>query len=174
MRRRQSSAAGHLRRLLGTELIYYGGTAIDVALAVTFTTQWYLATGRAPARARREQPSPDRDAEVAMGPPLAEAEYQRVGASVPGLGVGAQENAAMREGQPGKTQEDDVSEFDDLEKKAEAYAEEHPDQADKGINEVTGFAEHDTDHQHDEQIDRAVDAAERHTGQGQDRQGNQD
>jgi hypothetical protein len=49
-----------------------------------------------------------------------------------------------------------VSEFDDLEKKAE------------------GFAEHDSDHQHDEQIDRAVDAAERHIGQGQDRQGNQD
>ena len=67
-----------------------------------------------------------------------------------------------------------MSEFDDLEKKAEAYAEEHPEQADKGINEVTGFAERDTDHQHDEQIDRAVDAAERHIGQGQDRQGNQD
>jgi hypothetical protein len=145
-----------------------------VALAVTVMTQRYLATGRAPARTRREQSSPDRDAEVAMGPPLAEAEYQRAGASVPGVGVGAQENAAMREGRPGETQEDDVSEFDDLEKKAEAYAEEHPDQADKGINEVTGFAEHDTDHQHDEQIDRAVDAAERHTGQGQDRQGNQD
>jgi hypothetical protein len=33
-----------------------------------------------------------------------------------------------------------VSEFDDLEKKAEAYAEEHPEQVGKGINEVTGFA----------------------------------
>jgi hypothetical protein len=60
----------------------------------------------------------------------------------------------MREGRPGETQEDGVSEFDDLEKKAEAYAEEHPEQADKGINEVAGFAERDTDHQHDEQIDR--------------------
>ena len=78
------------------------------------------------------------------------------------------------EGRPGETQEDGVSEFDDLEKKAEAYAEEHPEQADKGINEVAGFAERDTDHQHDEQIDRAVDAAERHIGQRQDRQGNQD
>jgi len=80
----------------------------------------------------------------------------------------------MREGRPGETQEDGVSEFDDLEKKAEAYAEVHPEQADKGINEVAGFAERDTDHQHDEQIDRAVEAAERHIGQRQDRQGNQD
>jgi hypothetical protein len=111
---------------------------------------------------------------VAVGPPLAEAEHQRAAASVPGVGVGAQENAARWEGCPGETQEDGVSEFDDLEKKAEAYAEEHPEQADKGINEVAGFAEHDTDHQHDEQIDRAVDAAERHIGRRQDRQGNQD
>jgi hypothetical protein len=109
-----------------------------------------------------------------MGPPIAEAEHQRAGASVPGVGVGVQENAPGREGRPGETQEDGVSEFDDLEKKAEAYAEEHPEQADKGINEVAEFAEHDSDHQHDEQIDRAVDAAERHIGQGQDRQGNQD
>jgi hypothetical protein len=53
-----------------------------------------------------------------------------------------------------------MSEFGDLEKKAEAFAEDHPEQADKGIDEVAGFAERDTDHQHDEQIDRAVDAAE--------------
>jgi MT0933-like antitoxin protein len=66
------------------------------------------------------------------------------------------------------------SEFGDLEKKAQAYAEEHPEQADKAINEVTDFAERDTDHQHDEQIDRAADAAEQHIGQGQDQQGNQD
>jgi hypothetical protein len=66
-----------------------------------------------------------------------------------------------------------VSEFGDLEKKAEAYAEEHPEQADKRINEVAGIAERDTDHQHDEQIDRAVEAAEQHIGQGQDQQGNQ-
>jgi len=108
-----------------------------------------------------------------MGPPFAEAEHQRAGASVPGVGVGAQENAARRKGRPGETQEDGVSEFDDLEK-AEAHAKEHPEQADKGINEVAGFAERDTDHQHDEQIDRAVDAAERHIGRRQDRQGNQD
>lgn len=60
-----------------------------------------------------------------------------------------------------------MSEFDDLEKKAEAYAEEHPEQADKGINEVAGIDEDDTDHQHDEQIDRAVDAAKQRSGQGQ-------
>jgi hypothetical protein len=106
-----------------------------------------------------------------MGPPLAEAEHQRITAR---RGVGAQENAARRGGRPGETQEDGVSEFDDLEEKAEAYAEEHPEQAGKGINEVAGFAKRDTDHQHDEQIDRAVDAAERHIGQRQDRQGNQD
>ena len=67
-----------------------------------------------------------------------------------------------------------MSEFDDLEKKAEAYAEEHPEQADKGIDEVAGLAERDTDHQHDEQIDRAVNAAEQHIGQRQDRPGDQD
>jgi hypothetical protein len=57
-----------------------------------------------------------------------------------------------------------MSEFGDLEKKAQAYAEEHPEQADKGVNEVTGIAERDSDHQHDEQIDRAVDAADQHLG----------
>lgn len=71
-----------------------------------------------------------------------------------------------------------MSEFSELEKKAENYAEEHPEQADKAINEVAGIAERDTDHQHDEQIDRAVHAAEQHLsqdqGQSQDRQQNQD
>ena len=67
-----------------------------------------------------------------------------------------------------------MSEFGDLEKKARAYAEGHPEQADKGINEVAEFAERETDHQHDEQIDRAVDAAERHIGQQQNRQDNRD
>ena len=67
-----------------------------------------------------------------------------------------------------------MSEFGDLEKKAEAYVKEHPEQADKGINEVTGIADRESDHQHDEQIDRAADAAERHLGQGQDQQSSQD
>ena len=70
-------------------------------------------------------------------------------------------------------QEDDVSEFGDLEKKARAYAEEHPEQADKGINEVAEFAERETDHQHDEQIDRAADAAEQHLARGNDQQANE-
>lgn len=68
-----------------------------------------------------------------------------------------------------------MSNFDDLEKKAETFAEQHPEQADKGINEAAGFAERETDHQHDEQIDRASEAAEKRLGgqgqQGQDPQG---
>ena len=36
-----------------------------------------------------------------------------------------------------------MSEFCDLEKKAEAYAEEHPEQADMGIDEAAGIAERD-------------------------------
>ena len=67
-----------------------------------------------------------------------------------------------------------MSEFDDLEKKARAYAEEHPEQADKGINEVTDLPERESDYQHDEQIDRAVDAAEQHLGRGSHRQRNGD
>jgi hypothetical protein len=61
-----------------------------------------------------------------------------------------------------------VSEFGDLEKKAQDYVEEHPDQADKGISEAEGFAERETDHQHDQQIDSAVNAAEQHFGLNQD------
>jgi len=72
-----------------------------------------------------------------------------------------------------------VSEFDDLAKKAEGYAEQHPDQTDKAINEVEGMAENETGHQHDQQIEGVTDAAEQHFGlgqdqnQGQDQQGNQ-
>lgn len=63
-----------------------------------------------------------------------------------------------------------VSEFKDLERKAQSYAEEHPDQADKAIDEVAGFTERESGHQHDEQIDRAADAVEErviHHGQDQ-------
>lgn len=66
-----------------------------------------------------------------------------------------------------------MSEFGDLEKKAEDYVEEHPEQADKGVDEVAGIARNDTDHQHDDQIDRAVDAAEKRIGHGQDQPGSQ-
>jgi hypothetical protein len=62
-----------------------------------------------------------------------------------------------------------VSEFDELEKKAQTYAEEHPEQADKPVNEVAGFTERDPDYQLDKQVDRAVDTAEQRTGQGRDR-----
>ena len=84
-------------RRLGAELMYYTGTAIDVALAIIVMTQWYLAAGRALARTRRRSAVPGRNAEVAMGPPLAEDEHRRVGASVPGARVGAAGNAARRE-----------------------------------------------------------------------------
>ena len=66
-----------------------------------------------------------------------------------------------------------MSEFENLEKKAQDYVEEHPEQADKAVNEAGQFAERETDHQHDQQIDRAVEAAEQHIGQGQNQQGDQ-
>jgi ABC-type nitrate/sulfonate/bicarbonate transport system substrate-binding protein len=60
-----------------------------------------------------------------------------------------------------------VSEFSDLEKKAEDFVEQHPEQADQGVDKVAGIAKDDTDHQHDDRIDRAVDAADKHLGQDQ-------
>jgi putative membrane protein len=42
----------------GAELMYYGGTLIEVTLAVIVMTQWYLATGRALTRARRRSATP--------------------------------------------------------------------------------------------------------------------
>ena len=74
---------------------------------------------------------------------------------------------ATPNGWPGETQEDGVSEFDDLEKKAQDFVAEHPEQADKEIDEVADIPQHDTDYQHDEHIDRAMDAAEQQTSQGQ-------
>ena len=71
-----------------------------------------------------------------------------------------------------------MSEFSNLENKAESYAEEHPEQADKGIDEAAKFAEHETGDKHDSEIQRAEQAAEQHigggqSGQGQDQQGGQ-
>jgi hypothetical protein len=66
-----------------------------------------------------------------MGPPLAEAEHRRAGTSVPGVGYARRRTRPGGRAGPGETQEDGVSEFDDLEKKAEAYAEEHPEQAER-------------------------------------------
>ena len=54
---------------------------------------------------------------------------------------GGRPGSAARKAGPGETQEDGVSNFGDLEKKAEAYAKEHPEQADKGMNEISGIAE---------------------------------
>jgi hypothetical protein len=90
---------------------------------------------------------------------------------MPGARVGPHERGQAA-GPADERQEDGMSDFGDLEKKAEAYVKEHPEQADKGINEVTGIADRESDHQHDEQIDRAADAAERHLGQ--DQQSSQD
>lgn len=67
-----------------------------------------------------------------------------------------------------------MSEFENLEKKAQDYVEEHPEQADKGIDEAAEFAERETGHQHDEQINQAADAAEQHISQGQNQPGDQD
>ena len=50
-------------RHTGTELMYYGGTVIEIALAAVVMAQWYLVSGRALARARRRSQS--------LGPQLA-------------------------------------------------------------------------------------------------------
>jgi putative membrane protein len=42
-------------RHFGTELMYYGGTLIDVALAVILMAQWYQSTGRALRRDQRRE-----------------------------------------------------------------------------------------------------------------------
>jgi putative membrane protein len=49
------SAGPVAARHVGAELMYYGGTVIDVALAVIVMAQWYAATGRSIARAARRQ-----------------------------------------------------------------------------------------------------------------------
>ena len=44
-------------RHTGAQLMYYGGTIIEVALAAVVMTQWYLASGRALAWTRRRSQS---------------------------------------------------------------------------------------------------------------------
>ena len=44
-------------RHAGAELMYYGGTVIQVALAAVVMAQWYLASGRALTRTRRRSQS---------------------------------------------------------------------------------------------------------------------
>jgi putative membrane protein len=45
-------------RHAGAGLLYYGGTVVDVALAVIVMAQWYLASGRVLQRARRRAATP--------------------------------------------------------------------------------------------------------------------
>ena len=40
-------------RHTGAGLMYYGGTVIDIALAIVLMSQWYQASGRALARTAR-------------------------------------------------------------------------------------------------------------------------
>jgi putative membrane protein len=48
-------------RHAGAELMYYGGTVIDVVLAIVLMAQWYQAGGRALARtAHRAMPEHER------------------------------------------------------------------------------------------------------------------
>jgi len=64
-------------RHTGAELMYYGGTVIEVALAAVVMAQWYLASGRALARTRRRSQS--------AGPqlPIAPPSRRRGSASLP-------------------------------------------------------------------------------------------
>ena len=52
-----------------------------------------------------------------------------------------------------------MSEFSGLEKEAETYAKDHPDQVDKGIGEAAQYAERETGHKHDTEIEHVEDAA---------------
>jgi putative membrane protein len=56
-------------RHTGSELMYYGGTIIDLALAIIVMTQWYQATGRELARAARRSASAPRAPSAAPAQP---------------------------------------------------------------------------------------------------------
>jgi putative membrane protein len=66
-----SGAGPVAARHLGSELMYYGGTVIEVALAVIIMAQWYAATGRALARERRTARRCAPDAPVTASRPVA-------------------------------------------------------------------------------------------------------
>jgi MT0933-like antitoxin protein len=57
-----------------------------------------------------------------------------------------------------------MSEFRDLENKAESYAKEHPDQVDKGLEEGEKIADRETGGKYDREVQGAVGAAEKHFG----------
>jgi putative membrane protein len=56
-------------RHAGAELMYYGGTIIDLALAIIVMTRWYQATGRELARAGRRSASAPQTASTAPAQP---------------------------------------------------------------------------------------------------------
>ncbi|MGE5293131.1 MAG: antitoxin [Micromonosporaceae bacterium] len=68
-----------------------------------------------------------------------------------------------------------MSEFRDLENKAESYAKEHPQQVDKGLEEAGKAVDKETGGKYDREIQGAVGAAEKHFGdqQGQQNHGQQ-
>ena len=51
------AGGGPIASHTGAQLMYYGGTIIEVALAAVVMTQWYLASGRALAWTRRRSQS---------------------------------------------------------------------------------------------------------------------
>jgi hypothetical protein len=55
-------------RHTGAELMYYGGTVIEVALAAVVMTHWYLVSGRALARTRRRSQSAGPQLPIALQP----------------------------------------------------------------------------------------------------------
>lgn len=57
-----------------------------------------------------------------------------------------------------------MSGLGDLAGKAKKAAEEHSDQVDQAADKGQDFAEDRTGHQHDEQIDRGVDAVQKSYG----------
>jgi putative membrane protein len=58
-------------RHAGAELMYYGGTVIEVALAAVVMAQWYLASGRALTRTRRRSQSAEPQLPIAPPPGVA-------------------------------------------------------------------------------------------------------
>ena len=53
-------------RHIGAELMYYGGTVIEMAVAVIVMAQWYLVSGRALARTRRRSESVESQLPIAL------------------------------------------------------------------------------------------------------------
>ena len=56
--------------------------------------------------------------------------------------------------------------FSDFLNKAKDLADQHDEQVDQGLEKAGDLADERTGGQHRDQIDRGVDAAQEHTGQG--------